>query len=258
MIKTINLTANTEFTEKLVGNGCHVRVENRGDGTVYASKYPGVVAGADNVMAIDGGITKILTDVCTYGIQDSVGAYRGIVYLLADTDTSVEITTTNNSNFRQIVKGGGDNADCEVIIEYVEKLPENTKQNTIYLVKTENTYLEYVGSKALGYLEFPDTPEILVQPINSIGNIGDTVVFKVSAIGKNLTYQWQYSKDSSIWYKATSDGNTTDTLTITIRSSIFENYYRCVITDTNGNKIYSDVVRVSATSEYADKEDLIT
>ena len=142
------------------------------------------------------------------------------------------------------MKGGGDNTDRQINIEYVKKLPENAKQSTIYLVKTGNTYLEYVGSKALGYLEFPETPEIIIQPINCTGNIGDTVIFRVGAIGENLTYQWQYSKDNSNWYKATSDGNTTDTLFITIRNSIFENYYRCVITDTNGNQVISDTVRV--------------
>lgn len=107
MTITKNLTANTEFSVTLLGDGTHVRIENRGDGVVYASKYPDVVSGADNVIAIDGGVTKLLTDVCTYGIQDSIGAYRGTIYLLADTNTSVEITTTNNSNFRAIQKGGG-------------------------------------------------------------------------------------------------------------------------------------------------------
>lgn len=76
MTITKNLTANEELSIALVGDGSHVRIENRGDGIVYASKYPDVVVGADNVMAIDSGVTKLITDVCTYGIQDSVGADR--------------------------------------------------------------------------------------------------------------------------------------------------------------------------------------
>lgn len=104
---TRDLTANVELQVDLICTGSHVRIENRGEGIVYASKYPSIVAGADNVIAIDSGVTKLLTDVCAYGIEGSVGAYRGTVYLLADSDTSVEITTTNNANFKQVVKGGG-------------------------------------------------------------------------------------------------------------------------------------------------------
>lgn len=116
MTITKNLTANTELSIALLGDGTHVRIENRGDGTVYTSKYPDIVAGADNVIAIDGGVTKLLTDVCTYGIQDSIGAYRGTIYLLANSDTSVEITTTNNSNFKAVQKGGG-SGDTKSIVE---------------------------------------------------------------------------------------------------------------------------------------------
>lgn len=103
---TRDLTANVEFQVDLVGTGSHVRIENRGEGIVYASKYPNVVACADNVIAIDSGVTKLLTDVCVHNIKDSLCAYRGSIYLLSDSDTSVEITTTNNANFKQVVRGG--------------------------------------------------------------------------------------------------------------------------------------------------------
>ena len=104
---TRDLTANVELKVDLVGTGSHVRIENRGEGIVYASKYPDVVACADNVIAIDSGVTKLLTDVCVHSIKDSLCAYRGTIYLLSDSDTSVEITPTNNANFSYKVRGGG-------------------------------------------------------------------------------------------------------------------------------------------------------
>ena len=235
--------SNEEITINVCG-GEHIRVKNLGESTVYVSKYPDIIIDNDNVIEIPSGCIDGIPDVCQYQIIDGTADWYGTIYAKSDGETKIEIRTQNNSNFRQIVKGGGDLTEDGMVIEYVEELPENIKQNTIYLVNTENGYLEYAGSKPLGYLEFPETPEIIIQPINCTGNIGDTVIFRVGAIGENLTYQWQYSKDNSSWYKATSEGNTTDTLTITIRSSIYENYYRCVIIDTDGNQIVSDTVRV--------------
>lgn len=146
MTKTISLVANTEISVTLVGDGSHVKVENRGDETVYASKYQNVEAGADNVIAIDSGVTKLLTDVCTYSIQESVGAYRGTVYLLSDTDTSVEITTTNNANFRQIARGG-DGSTSTVLDDVLKpnstyQLGILTEDITIALPETSSSDIE--------------------------------------------------------------------------------------------------------------------
>lgn len=132
MTKTIKLTANTEVIEELIGDGCHVRVENRGDGIVYASKYPDVVAGADNVMAIASGDTKILTDVCTYSIEDGLRSYRGDIYLLADSDTSVEITTTNVP-FSVSRKGGVSN---NVVFTEDKNLVEIVDNNINTIIST--------------------------------------------------------------------------------------------------------------------------
>ena len=98
MIKTISLTANIETEVELTG-GCHVSVENRGTGIIYASKSANVVAGADGVTAIDSGNAKILRNVAQYRKNDNSYDYYGKIYLLSASDTKAEIQTANDLNF---------------------------------------------------------------------------------------------------------------------------------------------------------------
>lgn len=105
MIKTINLIANEEKTIEIRG-GNHAKIKNLGDSTVYVSKLPNVVPCADEVKSIQGGNSDILVDVATYCVKDGTADYYGNIYALSDDETKIEIETTNNSNFKQIAKGG--------------------------------------------------------------------------------------------------------------------------------------------------------
>lgn len=106
-IKTVSLTANTETKIDITG-GTHVNIENRVSGVVYVSKYSNVVPNGDGVMAIDNGTSKTMRDVATYSVQNGTADYYGTIYALSDSDTTIEITTANDLNFKKIVKGGGE------------------------------------------------------------------------------------------------------------------------------------------------------
>ncbi len=131
MIKTITLTANQEKEVELTG-GCHVSIENRGTGIIYASKSANVVAGADGVTAIDSGSTKILRNVAQYRKNDDNKSYDyyGKIYLLSDSDTKAEIQTANDLNFfsRKNSAKGGETIDAytkaETDIRITEKVAE--------------------------------------------------------------------------------------------------------------------------------------
>lgn len=226
MTKTIPLTTNAEVSVALVGDGNHVKVENRGNGIVYASKYSGIIAGADNVLAIDSGVTKLLTDVCSYSIQDSVGAYRGTVYLLADSDTSVEMTTTNNSNFKFVKKGGD---GFTPIVSSDKFICECNQLN--YVV---DSYTEIVN--------------IVAQPVDCICAVGDSVTLKVVATGNELVYQWQkqYTLGDIINKWKNMDGKTSNTLSFEVKSTAFRvgMQFRCVVTDKYGNQMISNSVKL--------------
>lgn len=104
MIKTVTLTANTEQAVKIEG-GTYCSIENRGEGVVYASKYPDVSALADNVVAIDPGNNKILENATK---KSNNGTMQGTIYLITDQEGTVEIRTATTVNpFKIKRKGGG-------------------------------------------------------------------------------------------------------------------------------------------------------
>ena len=131
MIKTINLIAGIEMAAELMG-GCHVSVENRGTGIIYASKSSGITADSDGVTAIDSGNAKVLRNVAQYRKNDDNKSYDyyGKIYLLSDSDTKAEIQTANDLNFfsRKNSAKGGETIDAytkaETDIRITEKVAE--------------------------------------------------------------------------------------------------------------------------------------
>ena len=144
MIKTMNLKANEETVINVVG-GTHVKIKNLGDSTVYVSKHRGIVAGADNVKSVQGNTTDILVDVATYSSKENTLDYYGTIYALAESDCSIELETTNNSNFKQVSRGGG---STSTVLDDVLKsgttyqLGVLTKDINITLPKTANNDIE--------------------------------------------------------------------------------------------------------------------
>lgn len=90
--------------------------------------------------------------------------------------------------------------------------------------------------------EEPTELAIIQQPADYIGSLVENAVFKVTAQGDGLTYQWQYSnKNSKNWYTSSMTGNTTDTLTVPVETFRDGQKYRCIISDQYGNSITSDI-----------------
>ena len=89
----------------------------------------------------------------------------------------------------------------------------------------------------------PAVFEIVTQPVDYVGAIGDMATFTVGAVGEGLTYQWQWSSGSK-WYSTTASGNKTDTLTVEITEAHCAYQYRCVVTDANGEQLTSDAARI--------------
>lgn len=143
--QTEKIMANKEKEISIIGEGVHIRIENRGDGIVYASKYPNVIAESNDVIAIDKGTTKLIPNVCVHSEVDNELAYRGNIYVLSTTETSIEITTTNNSNFSYKVRGGGSAStvlDDVLKSNGVYQLGILTSDITLTLPETANNDIE--------------------------------------------------------------------------------------------------------------------
>ncbi|MBR5011700.1 MAG: hypothetical protein IKY12_04005, partial [Clostridia bacterium] len=114
------------------------------------------------------------------------------------------------------------------------------------------------GSVAYSDAKIP-TPYTLIigeQPGSVYANYGDKVEFSVKAYGARdsaLKYQWQYTYDGAknfIDIKPTdswASGCNTDTLTIPyVEKTDFVShvYYRCLVTDGEGNSVHTNGVRI--------------
>ena len=95
---------------------------------------------------------------------------------------------------------------------------------TIY---TDSVYLYVLGIKA--------------SPQNQNVKENKTAAFRISAVGKDLKYKWEYRRSSEEeWKKSTEEGSDTAVLKVTNTPARHNGYrYRCKISDAAGNKIYS-------------------
>jgi len=72
---------------------------------------------------------------------------------------------------------------------------------------------------------------------------GENAVFSVEALGDDLTYQWQASKDfGRTWTNSALKGNKTNELTVSATLGRSGYLYRCILTDKHGNKKSSNGV----------------
>ncbi len=89
-----------------------------------------------------------------------------------------------------------------------------------------------------------EAPAITTQPKTQKTEAGATAKFTVKATGDGLKYQWQSSSDGKTWKNCVSGKATSATFTFTSKTSHSSNYYRCKITDSTGDVVYTDVVRL--------------
>ncbi|EFM38754.1 hypothetical protein HMPREF0379_1500 [[Eubacterium] yurii subsp. margaretiae ATCC 43715] len=97
-----------------------------------------------------------------------------------------------------------------------------------------------------------DPLTIIKQPDTAKGKLGELMSLEVQVKGgkEPYSYQWQYRNGKDINYTdSTSGGNKTNILNPPVKNEIY--FYRCVITDANGNKVTSQETFV-----YEDLEEL--
>ena len=81
------------------------------------------------------------------------------------------------------------------------------------------------------------------QPTNKTVSVGNTAKFTVKATGSNVTYQWQFrSSSSGSWQISTGTGAQTSAFSIKGTTGRNGYQFRCKITDSAGNVLYSNIV----------------
>ncbi len=88
--------------------------------------------------------------------------------------------------------------------------------------------------------------KITSQPRSVTATAGDTVKFTVGATGIELTYQWQYRTSSGgTWKNSTTSGCKTATLSIHATEARNGYQYRCAVSDSLGNTVYSNAATLT-------------
>lgn len=91
-----------------------------------------------------------------------------------------------------------------------------------------------------------DRIAIISQPRDVTAAADSAATFRVFAIGRGLTYQWEYMPTTSTtWRNNTLPGNNTDTLTFSAKAYHDGYKYRCLITDASGNTVRTDEVTLT-------------
>ncbi len=89
---------------------------------------------------------------------------------------------------------------------------------------------------------------ITKQPVNQTVNLGDSVTLSLKASGAGLTYQWYYKKKGqtsfSVW-----NGRTHASETVTPNATWDGIQLYCLIKDSGGHSVPSDVITVTVTNE---------
>jgi|GEM_PF-712459 len=90
-------------------------------------------------------------------------------------------------------------------------------------------------------------PKITRQPSATSVQAGTKLTLSVAATGRGtLRYQWQTRKNSSsAWTNSGQSGAKTANVTVATLKGLNGWQYRCVVTDANGKKAYSNVVTLS-------------
>lgn len=85
---------------------------------------------------------------------------------------------------------------------------------------------------------------IITQPVQIQRIIGGTALFTVGAVGRGLTYQWQYRNPDGEWKNNSSAmvGYNTPQMRVPAEALRDGYSYRCVVTDENGVSTTSDEV----------------
>ena len=96
-----------------------------------------------------------------------------------------------------------------------------------------------------GYTEAVGGPQIVSQPSDYVGMVGDTATFTVVAEGEGLKYQWYYYDTAASEWKKSGSG-TSATLSVEFKSYRNNQEYRCEITDSDGNSVTTNTVKLIA------------
>ncbi len=101
-------------------------------------------------------------------------------------------------------------------------------------------------------VEQPSELTIVTQPQAFVGQIGADAVFHVDVNRTDVTYQWMYSNNGGKSFsRSTLAGANTDTLAVELKAFRVGQMYKCVVTDSRGVVVETNVVTMTTATTAA-------
>ena len=120
-----------------------------------------------------------------------------------------------------------------------------------FCIEVKDANGQIIYSDPFEIIQIDDPLRIDAQPVNVIGRIGDQVTNGLDICGgvEPYSYQWQYRHTRIPWTNCTEEkvnGANSKFITFTIVNEHIEDLYqfRCIVTDSLGEVIISDIVQV--------------
>ena len=155
----------------------------------------------------------------------------------------------SNAAIKMVTYTSSDESIATVDENGLVKVNTTGKAGTVVITATTATTKKTATCTIVVESEKEDV-SIITQPVSKLIKVGEKAVFTVEAKGDGLTYQWQYSKSNGIsWANSNSEGAKTATLVIEGKLTRDGQMYRCIITDSEGNKVISSAVKLTVKEE---------
>ncbi|MCR5148646.1 MAG: hypothetical protein K6C35_06725 [Eubacterium sp.] len=275
--KTMNVRFDNSFAYKggnLLVTIYHVSKES----TSYSTYFYGVYYGGGNKIAkknIDNDVPgqNDIVSIAAYGsdLDDITNGESGAEMFLPKTTFSylpteavitadpVDTKVIRGSKAKFSIKAEGTNltykwqnsVDGET---WTDSKATGYNTNTISFKATDKLdgrYFRCIVSDSLGEIisepaKLTTLPVVSVQPKNTAGTVGSDAKFTLKSRSSAATFEWQISTDGGeTWKKSGAEGNTTNTLTVPIKTGNYNGYmFRCKVT--NGKWVeYTAAVKLS-------------
>ncbi len=258
--KAAKLKAGTaaKFTVKATGDGLKYQWQSSSNGTSWkncssASATKATFSFTSRTSHNGNYYRCVITDA--YGNELTTDAVR--LYVLGITTQPKTLKIKAGTTAKLTVKATGDGLKYQWQSSSNGTSWKNCSSSTAkkasftFTAKTSHSsnYYRCVVTDSAGNTVYTDAVRLYVlgittQPKTQKVKAGDAVKYTVKATGTGLKYQWQSSSDGKSWKNCSSASATKATFTFTAKTSHSSNYYRCKITDSAGNVVYTSVVRL--------------
>ena len=151
--------------------------------------------------------------------------------------------STNNGE--TWLKSGSTGSDTDTLTVQIKEY----RLGQLYRCEVTDSEGNVLTSDSATMMLPPSTIEIVSHPADVYGRSAETIPITVEATGEGLTYRWYYSNNAGKdWDVSWSEGYNTETLYPVLRTYNSGRLFKCLITDANGNKEWTEAAMMALDS----------